>query len=606
MASASADLLAAADAQAIQLVDSTPSKEEMEGNVARIKQDFLKNLKLGLDLDIADSEAFTQEVMNNIAKAEGIKATAKQIQQWSNMTYDQIAASGQSLGIDLGGFVNSTQLATAQAGLDTASKAYGDAYSLFSVTDGILEGKGLTAGEAVQLGATAVSLASTVIAGAAGGAALGPYGAVVGVVLAGVSYFISKSSAELQLYQDNLRRATATTAAEIQKMDTDNAQIYVEFSKKLDMMRKGRDQAVSEVADNWASYEEDLGVRFGLRYFPGSPVPPRAGTYTKIERFYTKPTTVGALLPHPCKSLAGCPYFPEPLPKRVAAIGYERAFAEMVDQLALKGQYLANPDLPIDSQYVMTEQGFSAYYDRTLRAFSAYVGGGTFWRPPNEIPLGIKVKGYGHHLVDLEYELADACSNTTADVSCNKSIAALIEQDRANRSNIENGLWARMNNLNFANGYWSAQDKVRYTDNYQSRTIDKLNQLRAKDAKKGQAIAAKVFERNAKFWIDLNRVLEAQHASTNVFKIRISADLLQTANAVGGELATSLRLQQLIASLGTRNIQQLTQSQKSDRALSQDVVARIEKRKSRDDVLNNGMLAVGLGAAGYGAFKKWG
>lgn len=615
MASASADLAAGLEAEAVQLIDNTPSKEDMEGYVGTIKQKFIKNLKLNVDLSIEDSEEFTQELMANIASSTGLKASAADIQKWSQMTYDELSVAVNSAGVNLGGLANNTAIATAQAGLSTAAQAYGEAYSLFSITDGILEGKGLTANDAVQLGASAVSLASTVIAGAAGGAALGPYGAIVGVVLAGVSYLISKPTAALAAWEASKKVAAATTTAEVAELDRWNVERSKEFYARLDGMRLNKDRAVSEIADNWAAYEEELGVRFGLRYFPGSPVPPRAGVYVKTGRFYTKDTGGLGLLPQGCTSLAGCPYFTEPHPSRVAAVGYQQALAELVDKMAEKSLYLANPDssVPLENQYVFSEPKFSGYYDRTLRAFSAYLGSGTFWTPPNQRPLTIQIKNYGHHLSDLECTLADMCGGTSQGLRCEEDAALKItwggDRLAALRNCQELQVKDRygLNNVHFALGASTVQDSLHYNSQYTQRLFNKFNELRAKDAKTGAKLSAMVFERGAKFWRDLNETLDNQNASTNVFKIRISADLLQTANAVGGELATSIRLQDLVNSLGTKNIQTLTQNEKrTNRAISPELATRLQRKQSRDGLINNGMLALGVGAFGYGAKNKWG
>src|SRR5690606_18971857 len=111
------------------------------------------------------------------ADSEGIKATVADVEGWASMTYDELMAAGNHESI----IAMQTTAASAQASLDVAGKVYGESYSLFSLSAGALEDGKISAGEAVQLGASAVSMAGTLISGVTGGMALGPIGAIAGL-----------------------------------------------------------------------------------------------------------------------------------------------------------------------------------------------------------------------------------------------------------------------------------------------------------------------------------------------------------------------------------------------------------------------------------------
>lgn len=593
-ASESARLQAALTRDALALVDETPSKEEMEGYADRVKNNFLKNLKLTVDLNLQDSEEFVQEAMVNIAKASGIKATVSDIQKWSNMSLEDLAEL-KVPGVDFVKFSDDVGATTAQAGLDVAGQVYGEAYSLFSLTDSMVSGGTLDVASAIQLGATAVSLASTVVSAAAGGAALGPYGAVAGVVLAGISYLSSSKAREQALWDQKVSIASQQTAAEAKRIDEFNATQKEIFWVKYKYRNQVKDEAVSEVADNWSAFEEDLGVRFGLRYFPGSAVPMRAGLYRKVApNNYVK---------NGCTSLSGCLYFPEPTPQRVATLGFDKAQSELIDRLASRGLYLANPDASLDNQYVFTSQGFSAYHDRTLRAFSAYVGGGRYWNPPHERMTNIHVKSYANLLDELGCEMSEYCDPIARNnpIKCNKSPR---KDTLPTPLDLCNEMWdktrrSRLDNTGFAidGGRYPLGEDI----------FNQFNAIRAKHPKEAANFSRRAFDASQRFWADLMGYLERDVQVANVFKTRINGDLLQSANAVGGELATALRLKSMLDTLGSSRIADLTQSEKhSVRAISPELAKSIDRRKSRDGLINNTMLAAGAGALGFGAWKKWG
>lgn len=608
MAKASADFKAALDASAIALIDNTPTREEMEGYAAELKAKVLRNMKLPLDIDIKDSEQFAQQVMANAAAALKITATGQDIQRWAATPINELSAT---LGLEE--LADTTMMATAQAGLETASQAYGETYKLFSLTDNVLADGQLDVMEAIQLGASAVSMASTLIASAAGGAMLGPYGAVAGVVLGAISYFTSSVARAKEAKAAAMEQIYSQMEVERQRVNTYNMQELKRYEAGVEVLWEAKDSAVSMIADNWAAYEQELGVRFGLRFFPNSSPPPRAGI--------KKQGSQGMNIPVMCNSPGGCPYFPEPTPARIKAVGYEKAFLEMVDQLATKGYWLFNPAKKIENQYVMEEQGFSAYYDRTLRAFSAFLSEGNFWAPKHSRDTSVLMKTYGHHLVDLyqtgripklvlgqKTMLMGSDSRAYTAFSCTS-----VPQPTGVTKVTNNVMFAKgkyvygdtsLVEKNFAE--WQADAKKCINSTWESTSSGIKEKVSSRVGENNiQQVKKELYLGAERFWQDLNEALVKEQNAANVFKTRIAGDLIQTANAVGGELATSLRLHRLLSDSGSRNIQELASSNSNLKALPTETITRLEKAQKRDNAINNTMLALGVGALGYGAKRKW-
>lgn len=577
----------ALERDAVALIEDTPSADYMEGESQRIQDEYLKSLKLTVDTaNLEDAEEFMKDLMANVSQAEGLKATAADISKWSQMTFDELASSVDSAGHSLRGLASGTAMATAKAGLDVASNTYGESYQLYNVTAGVLEDGQLSVGEAVQLGASAVSFASTAVAGLAGGAALGPIGAIAGLVLAGISYLFTSSSAQEAAWNAALSAAKDAADREEAVVDDFNRKQQLQYKEYNELIWKAKDASIAEVADNWAGFEEDLGVRFGLRYFPGAPPPKRAGFYQQTTMWVSGSNTPdflisktfqtqksGPVFPVLCESLSGCPYFPEPHPKRVEAIGYEDAFVEMLEQLKAKNLYLFNPSYPIDGQYVLhSESDYPAkfdYFNRTLRAFDAYTNG-KYWVPPGSRIQTPNFKSYR----DLAYE--QICRNEAGICFGGKK-------------------YKKCEDLSFL------RNECSYPNSIKDEAFAELVRMKAK------GIEYDVHGAAMKFWQNAMEDLANQGSSTDVFKTRITGDLIQTANAVGGEMATALRLRQLMSSFGTTDIRTLSQQEKrSITAVPASVRTKLDRVKQRDLAVNGGMLAAGISALGYGAYRKWG
>lgn len=576
----------ALERDAVALIEDTPSAEYMEGESQRIQDEYLKNLKMTVDTaNLEDAEEFMKELMANVADAEGLKASVSDIEKWSQMTFDELASSLDSAGHSLSGFANGTAMATAKAGLDVASSSYGESYQLYSVTAGVLEDGKLSMGEAVQLGASAVSFASTAIAGLAGGAALGPIGAIAGLVIAGISYLFTSSSAQEKAWQGALERAREAVNLEEARVDSFNQNTLLEYKEYDKLIWQAKDSAISEVADNWAGFEENLGVRFGLRYFPGSPPPLRAGFYQQTTRWVSGSNTPdfligksfqtkqdGPVYPVLCSSLSGCPYFPEPHPNRVEALGYDNAYIEMLEQFKKKNLYLFDPNRDINSQFVVnSEQAYPSQYDyfnRTLRAFDAYTSN-KFWVPQTK---RIQTPAYKDYR-SLAYE--QICATEAGICFGGKK-------------------YVKCPDLEYLKG------KCSYPNSIKDEAYTELVRMKAK------GIEYDIHGAAMKFWQNAMEDLANQGSTTDVFKTRITGDLIQTANAVGGEMATSLRLRELMSSFGTTDIRTLSaQEKRSVTAVPASVRSKIDRLKQRDLALNGGMLVAGLSALGYGAYRKW-
>lgn len=577
----------ALERDAVALIEDTPSADFMEGESQRIQDEYLKNLKMTVDTaNLEDAEEFMKELMANVSEAEGLKASVADIEKWSQMTFDELASSMDSAGHSLRSMANGTAMATAKAGLDVAGSTYGESYQLYNVTAGVLEDGQLSVGEAVQLGASAVSFASTAIAGLAGGAALGPIGAIAGLVIAGISYLFTSASAQEAAWNAALAAAKDAADREEAVVNAFNQKQLLQYKDYDRLIWQAKDAAISEVADNWAGFEENLGVRFGLRYFPGAPPPKRAGFYQKTTLWASGSGTAdflisksyqtkqgGPLYPILCESLSGCPYFPEPHPDRVKKLGYENAYVEMLEQYQKKNLYLFNPDMPIEGQFVVhSEQTYPSQYDyfnRTLRAFDAYTSG-RYWVPPAS---RIQTPAYKDYRA-LAYE--QICATEAGICFGNKK-------------------YRKCDDLAFLRGECS------YPNSIKDEAYAELVRMKAK------GIEYDIHGAAMKFWQNAMEDLANQGSATDVFKTRITGDLIQTSNAVGGEMATALRLRELMSSFGTTDIRTLSaQEKRSVTAVPASVRSKIDRLKQRDLAVNGGMLVAGLSAFGYGAYRKWG
>lgn len=569
----------ALERDAVALIQDTPSEEYMAGQSERVKEKYIRNLRMSLDTDVEESEEFMQELMANVASNNSVKATAADLKKWCNMTFDELATQVDSSGKSLKYFSHETALASSQVGLDVASSTYGDSYQMFNLTAGVLEDGKLSVGEAVQLGASAVSFASTMVAGLAGGAALGPIGAIAGLVVAGISYMFTSSSAQQAAWNKQLNLARAAVELEEQKINAFNIQQRDTYRSYSTLIWKAKDAAISEVADNWAAFESSLGVRFGLRYFPGAPPPKRAGFYQNV---YMGPGVYGiskqqlsgnTWQPVLCETLSGCPYFPEPHPSKVKQLGYSEAFVRMAEELKKKGLYLFDPSKDISSQYVMNnEQDYPTqldYFNRTIRAFDAFTSK-KFWVPEAQRVQAVAAKDYRDFALDL---------------LCGRSSDVCFNNRRLNYCE----------DLNFAKGL------CRYQDADRNAAFNEMIRMKAK------GIEYDVQGRTMQFWQTLMQDLAEQGSITDIFKTRITGDLIQTANAVGGEMATALRLRQMMDEVGTTDVRKLSQSEKRGiTAVPSDVLNKISRVQKRDGILNTSMLLAGASTFGFGAYKKWG
>jgi hypothetical protein len=155
--------------------------------------------------------------------------------------------------------------------------------------------------------------------------------------------------------------------------------------------------------------------------------------------------------------------------------------------------------------------------------------------------------------------------------------------------------------LNYCDDLAFAKGSCRYNDADRNSAFNELVRMKAK------GIEYDIQSRSMQFWQTLMQDLAEQGANTDVFKTRITGDLIQTSNAVGGEMATSLRLRDLMNKLGTTDIRKVSQSEKRGlTAIPTELKSKIDRVKQRDGMLNGGMLLAGMSAFGFGAYKKWG
>lgn len=581
---AAVDFGAVLDESAEVLIQDTPPEPAMVGYAERVHQEFLRGTRFSLaHANLEDSRAFIEEVVANVAQAEGYKATGSDVKHWSSLSFEELEAESDSAGKNLGPLADGVAMASASAGLQVAGDVYKESLGFYSLGTGALEDGNISAQEAVQLGASASSFASTMMSSmGTGGVALGPIGAIAGLVLGGINFLTSSASSWEAYQRAQLARARAAADAEKHVVDAFLEEERAKYEQwQQQVVWRARDTAVAEVADAWAGFEDGTGVRFGLRFFPGSPIPPRAGTYrsTRIASrggiFLSKYHGGTGGEPFECDSLSGCLYFPEPHPSRVAAIGYRDAYVEMLEQMAARDRYLTTTpnNLKNEKDYVPSRaEDFPqyAYYFRTFRAFDSFLVNPStreqrrFWVPPAQRIKQLNWKTYE----DLAYEWL--CGNSRA---C--SALDLCTND----------VTCRYSSSQRKQGYDAMVSAFRY--------------------KESGGHDPKIPERARRFVESMQDKLARELHSSQVIKTRVMGDLIQTANAVTGELATSLRLEQLLGEMG--DLSRLSASeQRQVTALDPQTQAKVEREQSRDAVVNNGMLATGIAAMGFGAYKKWG
>lgn len=590
MSSASIDFASALDESAELLVQDTPPESLMEGYAEKVRSDFMRGTRMTLaNANLEDSKAFVEEVMANVADAEGYKASVSDINRWSSLSFEELSQQTDAAGKNLGRLSDGVAMASASAGLDVAGEVYGESLGFYSLGANALEDGSLSASEAVQLGASASSLASTMISSAsAGGVTLGPIGAIAGLVIGGISFLTSRGSAQKAFWEAREAQAIAQVDREQEAVNAFLEEEQRKYEQIEAEVWKAKDTAIAEVADAWAAFEDGVGVRFGLRYFPGSSIPPRAGVYRttyvrEIDKWlkakYRAVDIPGErrqeAIPLECAALSGCLYFPEPHPKRVAAIGYQRAFVELLEELAERDQYLTTTPANLNNERDFVPprtQDFPAYayYSRTFRAFDAFLVNDStsskkrFWVPPVQRVQTLNWKTYS----DLAYEWL--CGNSPA---CS---ALDLCTDTVDCS------------------YTARQKQMGY-------------EAMVANYKYGQQKSPQIPARALRFVASMQEQLAMANSSTDIIKTRVVGDLVQTANAVGGELATSIRLKQLMQEAGTSNLSRLSASDlRSIQALDENTVSAIDKAQRRDGLVNGGMLAAGVASLGFGAYRKWG
>ena len=564
----------AVEAGAFELLVNTPDKSLMEEHAQEVMSEYLAGAgKFGLDnANLEDSTAYMENVIANIAKSKGKNLSVAQIKELTLKPFSEMSDREKDY------YLDAITVSSAQTGVNVAGEVSGNSYHLYSVSSGVLQDGRLTFSEAVNLGATAVSMSSSFMAGFAGGAAFGPIGAIAGIVIGGINILSSERSADRAMKAAREAEASRVIEAMIQYTDEYLDKSSSEYYSKRSIVWESRDSAIAEVSDAWATFEENLGVRFGLRYFPGSPAPPRAGFYERGYKSSGAPIIVKQRL---CDTPSGCLYFPEPHPDRVSSLGLEAAFQEMLQQMSEDNKYLTSKgedlshlltgeDYELDPNY----QGLD-YYNRAIRACNSFMPDPDFkyWVPR------LKREDYRawRSAGDIAWEWfcgrplqVPGCSRQPR-YSCFESLDCRYTRAQQQSGILEAKKWVSYKPLG---GHKNEPDFPKRAQQFVQDMYDKLSEF---------------------------------DNSTDVIKTRVIADLVSTANAVNGELSTSVRLNKLFQEMGASSISDLTQADARNlHALSPEVRKSFDRAATRNSLVNNTVLAAGAGAAGFGAYKKWG
>lgn len=578
---------------AAELIDSSPNEEEMEGHAQKVRDKYLKGTgKFTVaNANLEDSQEFVKEVMANVSDSQKLDLSSAEITELSEASFDVLKD------INGGEFLDATALASAQAGMDAASEVYGESFKVYSLTSNILEDGKITTMEAVRLGASAVSIASTMLAGFAGGAAMGPIGAVAGIVLGGISFLGSQSAARKARWEARREASLKYVLGHESDVDSWLVEQRQAYADVRELVWEDRDIAVAEVADAWAAFEDGLGVRFGLRYFPGERPPRRAGHYRKVS-------DGGISWKLPCNVLSGCPYFTEPNPNRVKELqkthgeseGYRLAVVETLNNLAKNKKYITSTTDPFDPreyEYVNARnyEGLS-YYNRVIRAFDS-LALTNFWKPRSNRAGTVGWKNFK----DLAYEWSVYYAETQHGKICSdpnlKIVCDSMVKDRNRIPELSKPCFESFD--------------CHYSSKSQAYGFENVVKYYTYFTKPHKDSEPDIWRRAAAFVQSMQESLGAMNSETGVFKARIMGDLIQTANATGGELATATRLKKLLSMAGDVDIRSMSAAERRDfKALDPDTLSKIDRSKQRDSLFNNAIFAAGVGAAGFGAYRKWG
>lgn len=576
-------------AGADRLIESSPTASEMRDHFESLQDGPLKGMiPLSLsdirDLSLADGEELFKEILKNTAEQYGIPTSVDEVEAWVKAGYHHLEDQGKAW------LADQAMEAAAAYGIKSAyesiSTKVAPMIGLATTTYEALEDGQLTQGEAMSIGTSAASTASTVFAGAAA-VGVGMVGAVLAPAAIGTAFLESTIAAE-EAYRRKVlkmsRQQVTQEAAVINAFLAESEEKIHEADREL---WRYKELAIGGIAQDWSSLEHKVGNSFQLRFFPGAPPPLRGGWYreqplTGGESYYLRKVA--------CGNLAGCRYFPESASYHSFqhTINFLRAMHEAGYVLGrdslVEGKYYAfNPyQWPQTAQVYGGEQ--YAYYWRALRAFDALVPSEKdsqdrtvgFWAHPGhefrrrgQRPL----KDYGLLGFDLFCRKDPrSCSQMCPYGDPNCTIPTEVRRER--------GLAAVAGSKYNAEMYNTAPWDMK---------------------KEATEYVEELFSR-----------LQEDFDAVGTYRARIKGDLIQTASAVRGEKKTGKRLADMAKEAGLRFQMDRAgegldaQVKKQIKILDSGTRAALGGLEKRRELLNKGAVAAGGAVLAAGAWKVWG
>lgn len=550
------------------LLEDTPDASTMRGFSEKIQADYLQNLKLpGLDTTVADSEAFTKEVMARVAGKMGKRNTVADVNQWAGLNYSELSSE---LGVDFTDMVINAQ---AQGVLDSASSVYGQSLTLGSVTENALADGNLSIPEATQIGASAMSTASSVMGAVGASVALGAACGMFAVIAVGVSFLSASGERYNAMRRAKLAQAATQIDLEAQVFNEALAAFEEEYNAEYQRYWDSKDTAVAFIANAWTGYQGEMGYDFDLRYFPGSPTPIRGGLM-----FDDKRTSTFYLSKVPtCENPVGCLYFPI----RGDSKSNRYVVHPDIDQSSPQASRISMAPYfapPIDAGFL---SGYE-YYFKALRAFDAHVpnkfdSAGNpigFWVPPSH-PMRKRqeIRRYAQIAAHWYCRVTSRTGSSIApDCRCpDEGFTSFLPEPPG--CPVRDSSNPAVGQLKKAQAYEKTSIMRPYVEEYLERKRE-------------------IFDRAA--------------GSVPVYKVRVQSDLIQTANAVSGELAAIRRLGELKSEFGVNDLRSLSNTQKLSTKVLGELGPLLKKEgERRSNIVNNLMLGAGGAAVAFGAYKKF-
>lgn len=391
-----------------QLINNSPTVQELKDTRDEIKEVALKGLPVpdslrSLEsLDFKDGQQIAEQVVVNLLRANGLPASKEDaLRILEKKSYELVQEGLEELSDEI---AEACGEYGASAYLTTATEYAG--YAGFVVTSAkALEDGKLTQGEIMGMGVSAMSTASSVMAAGAVATGLGVIGAIFAPVAIGVALFEAQNAAQREKKRKIDALAQKVVVEEESQISAFLGGAEYAYRQENRKFWENTDKSILAVADQWADAEKTIGGRnIGLRYFPSSPAPMRAGWQ---ESYYNQELSKYRLRSLACTDPAGCEYFPfnEMYMTRSETeealrtwyrdtggkvLGFATATRDTAFYDSRDSRLLVDPEYV--AQNIHANELFDrygkdyAFYWRTIRAFEAFFpyapGSSNFWKLP--------------------------------------------------------------------------------------------------------------------------------------------------------------------------------------------------------------------------------